>query len=113
MRGRDRQEGSVAAELAIALPAVLLTLLLGASVLGAATTQVALQDAAADAARLLGRGESQAAAAAVVASAVDRASTSAQRRGDLACVTASTRVPIARILSIELRASSCALAGGL
>ncbi|MFT4157172.1 MAG: TadE/TadG family type IV pilus assembly protein, partial [Microbacterium sp.] len=53
--GDDR--GAVAAELAIALPAVVLTLLLGAGALGTAARQVALQDAAADAARLIARGE--------------------------------------------------------
>ena len=53
--GGDR--GSVAAELAFALPAVVLALLLGAGALGAAARQVSLQDAAADAARLLGRGK--------------------------------------------------------
>ncbi|WP_181800730.1 TadE/TadG family type IV pilus assembly protein, partial [Microbacterium sp. H6] len=48
------ERGSAAAELALALPAVVLALLLGAGALGAASRQVALQDASADAARLLG-----------------------------------------------------------
>ena len=57
----EAERGSVAAELALAIPAVVLTLLLGVGALGAAAQQVALQDATADAARLLGRGESVAA----------------------------------------------------
>ncbi|GAB3601382.1 TadE family type IV pilus minor pilin [Microbacterium tumbae] len=113
MLARHREEGSVAAELAVALPAVLLTLLLGASALGAAAKQVALQDASADAARLLGRGESAADAASIVASAVEGARVSTERRGDLTCVTSSADVRLGRILTIPLRASSCALAGGL
>lgn len=110
---RRREEGSVAAELAIALPAVLLTLLLGASALGAASRQVALQDAAADAARLLGRGESAAAAAGAVTGAVDGARVSTEMREDLACVTARLDVDVGSIITIPLQASSCALAGGL
>ena len=106
-------DGSVAAELAIALPAVLITLLLGVSALGAAARQVALQDASADAARLLGRGESAAAAAGVVSRAVDGASLSTDVRGDLTCATARADVTVGRVISIPLQATSCALAGGL
>ena len=112
-RGLRNQHGSVAAELALALPAVALTLLLGAGALGAAAQQVALQDAVADAARLLGRGESDAAAhAALAASAVD-ARMSSEPRGDLICVSARFDAQIGRIISIPLSASSCALSGGL
>lgn len=109
---RRCDEGSVAAELAVALPAVLLTLLLGVGALGAAARQVALQDAAADAARLLGRGESPATAVALVSAAVDGAHAEAALRGDLACVTTRLDVDVGRLLSIPLRASSCALSGG-
>lgn len=105
--------GSVAAELAVALPAVLLALLLGAGALGAAARQVALQDAAADAARLLGRGESVSRAAGVVASSVDGASLASHDRGDLVCVTASAQLRIGRLISVPLQADSCALADGL
>ncbi|WP_243224582.1 TadE family type IV pilus minor pilin [Microbacterium sp. CIAB417] len=103
----------MAAELAVAVPAVLVVLLLGVSALGAAAQQVTLQDAAADAARLLGRGEPASAAAAAVARAVDGARVSTQIQDDLACVTARAEVRIGRIVSVPLQASSCALAGGL
>ncbi|MGQ7311671.1 TadE family type IV pilus minor pilin [Microbacterium arabinogalactanolyticum] len=106
------ERGSVAAELAVALPAVLLTLLLGVGALGAAATQVALQDAAADAARLLGRGESAARAAAAVA-AVEGATMTSRDGAGLVCVTASVQTRIGRLISIPLSAGSCALAGGL
>jgi hypothetical protein len=103
----------VTAELALALPAVVLTLVLGAGVLGAASRQVALQDASADAARLLGRGESVGAAAHVVQQGVPGAGMSSTRRGDLVCVTTSVEVAVGAVLRLPLRASSCALDGGL
>lgn len=110
--GRD-DRGSAAAELAVALPAVVLALLLGAGALGAASRQVALQDAAADAARLLGRGERAGAAHRVVSAAVPGAGMSSRASSDLVCVSAHSVVAIGGIIRIPLEASSCALAGGL
>lgn len=107
------ERGSVAAELALALPAVVLTLLLGAGALGAAARQVALQDATADAARVLGRGEPGATAAGIIGAAVPGASFSSTSDSQLVCVESHLTVSIARVLSIPLRASSCALSGGL
>lgn len=107
------ERGSVAAELALALPAVVLAFLLGAGALGAASRQVALQDAAADAARLLGRGEGEGAAAGAVDRAVPGARVSSSGSGDLVCVTASIDVSLGALISFPLRASSCALGGGL
>jgi len=115
MRGRvgGDDRGAVAAELALALPAVVLTLLLGAGALGAAARQVSLQDAAADAARLLARGEQTAAAAGRVTAAVPGAGFASRADGDLVCVTASLDVAVGGLISLPLRASSCALDGGL
>jgi len=115
-RARTRRlgdDGSVAAELAVALPAVLLALALGVGALTAAAQQVALQDSAADAARLLSRGESTARAAGVVASAVGGARMSTRSAGDLICATATAEFRVGRLISVPLRAASCALAGGL
>ena len=56
-QGRSRERGSATAELAVAMPIVVLTLLLGIGALGAGMRMVALQDAVADAARILGRGD--------------------------------------------------------
>lgn len=112
-RGPDLERGSVAAELALALPAVVLTLLLGVGALSAAAQQVTLQDATADAARLLGRGESVAAAQAAVAASASDARVSHERRGDLICVSARVDVAVGSLISIPLTASSCALSGGL
>jgi len=112
-RGRDDSErGSAAAELALALPAVVLTLLLGVGALAAASQQVALQDATADAARLLGRGESVAAAYATVTASISDARVSNEVRGDLTCVSASVEAKVGHIINIPLTASSCALGGG-
>ncbi|WP_374460335.1 TadE family type IV pilus minor pilin [Microbacterium sp.] len=104
--------GAVAAELALALPAIVLVLLLGAGALLAASRQVALQDAAADAARLLGRGEDAAAAARVIHEAIPGAGTAFAPAGDLVCATATLRVSLGAVISVPLRASSCALDGG-
>lgn len=109
----DGERGSVAAELAVALPAVVLTLLLGVGALGAGATQVLLQDAAADAARLLGRGESVSTAYGAVTSAVAGAGASHGQQGDLVCVTARADAVVGAFVRIPLSASSCALAGGL
>lgn len=113
MRRAGCDRGSVAAELALTLPAVVLTLLLGVGALGAASRQVSLQDASADAARLLGRGEGTDAAAGAVAAAVPGAGFASRSDGDLVCVTASVQVAVGGLLTMPLRASSCALAGGL
>jgi hypothetical protein len=110
---RDAERGSVAAELALALPAVALTLLLGAGALGAAAQLVSVQDAVADAARLLGSGESEASARAAVAASVSGAHVSSEDRGEFVCVSARIDAQIGRLISIPLSASSCALSGGL
>jgi len=110
--GLGGERGSVAAELAVALPAALLALLLGIGALSAAATQVALQDVAADAARLLGRGEGQARAAGIV-HAVHAARMASREVGDLVCVTASTDFRVGRVISVPLHAQSCALSGGM
>ncbi|WP_315071624.1 TadE family type IV pilus minor pilin [uncultured Microbacterium sp.] len=105
--------GSVSAELALALPAVVLVFLLGAGALGTASRQVALQDASADAARLLGRGEEQGTAKRVVQSAVPGTRMTSSLSGDLVCVSASLDVSVGSVLRLPLRARSCALDGGL
>ena len=103
--GGDR--GSVVAEFAIALPAVAVVLLLGAASLGACSLQVRLQDAAADAARLAARGESDGRIAAAAAAAGGNVTVSA--RGDLVCATVSAEAGIG---FGRVTAASCALDGG-
>lgn len=109
---RGSERGSVAAELALALPAVVLALLLGAGALGAASRQVALQSATASAARLLGRGEAPAAAAQTVHAAVPGAAVSSHSPPGLVCVTARSEVAVGRVLRVPIEAFGCALDGG-
>jgi Flp pilus assembly protein TadG len=102
--------GSVSAEFAVALPAAILVLALGVGALGAAGRQVRLQDAAADAARLLARGEDTGRAQSAVGTAVPGASMAVEHRGDLVCVTASATVRVG--IAVTLTGSACALDGG-
>jgi hypothetical protein len=101
----------VTAEFAAAAPAVVLVLAfcLGGTQLGA--QQVRVQDAAADVARALARGDP--AVAAARAGSVG-ASLTVTRRGDLVCASLSTvaasAIPLVR--AILIRAESCALEGG-
>ncbi|MBA8815536.1 hypothetical protein FHX48_000588 [Microbacterium halimionae] len=100
------------AEFAVALPAVLVVVALAVGTLGAASRHVRLQDAAADAARWVARGEDSDSALGLVGEAVSGASASIEYRGDLVCVIASAPAGAA-LTFVDLRASSCALAGGL
>jgi Flp pilus assembly protein TadG len=112
MTGRRRgsgDRGSVVAEFAVALPAVVLVLAIGVGALAAGSRQVRLQDAAADAARLGARGEPAARVHAAVTGAVPGATAGIQTRGDLLCVTASAPA----VLGLRITADACALAGGL
>jgi Flp pilus assembly protein TadG len=99
--------GSVVAEFAVALPAVAVVLLLGAAALAACGTQVRLQDAAADAARLAARGEPSDRVASAAAQVGGSVSTSL--RGDLVCAAVSADASFG---FGTLTATSCALDGG-
>lgn len=103
--------GSVTAEIAVGLPAVVMVLAacLGALTLG--TSQVRLTDAAADAARLLGRGESLAAAQRHVDLVTHGAQLVVQHPDDLVCATVSVERPIL-LVPVRVQGHSCALAGG-
>ena len=108
-RLRD-DRGSVVAEFAVAFPAIALVVLFGVGALAAGSTHVLLQDAAADAARIVARGEPPASAVAVVKAAVPGAVAAVEQRGDLVCVTATAS---AGIVGVTLSARACALSGGL
>lgn len=107
--------GSVTAEFAVALPAVILVL---AGCLGAvqvASQQVRLADAAADAARTLARGDSAEVASARVSRVAGTAAMTTSTSGDFVCVELSAPAGVgpAVLAGIRIRASGCALAGGL
>lgn len=110
------ERGSVSAEFAMILPALAVVIALGMAAVQCGVVQMRLADAAADAARMIGRGEGVESAAARVGVAESGSSMSVGRDGMLVCVTASA-VPtggIASTFAIELSATGCALddAGG-
>ncbi|MFV0320306.1 MAG: TadE family type IV pilus minor pilin [Microbacterium sp.] len=109
MRG-DR--GSVTAEFAIVLPVLVLLIVFGVGALGATSARVRLEDAAADAARLVARGDDPAAAHAAVGRAADGARLHVARHDGLVCVTASAAVRVLGALVVPVQAGSCALDGG-
>ncbi|WP_309342372.1 pilus assembly protein [Microbacterium sp.] len=108
----DRERGSAAAEFAVALPIVVLTLLLGVGALGAGVRMVTLQDAVADAARIIGRGDGEGEARAVVARADPAAEFAVSRSDALVCVAASAQARLLGGIVARIRATGCALDGG-
>ncbi|WP_255513314.1 TadE family protein [Homoserinibacter sp. GY 40078] len=105
--------GSTAAEFAVALPAVILVLGACLGALGVVSQQLRLQDAAADAARGLGRGETESVVAERVQAALAGASIARHEDGELVCVRLSAPAAgPAAIAGLRLVASSCALDGG-
>jgi Flp pilus assembly protein TadG len=108
LREGRAERGSITAEFAAVVPAVLLLLaccLAGVQIVG---QQVRLQDAAADVSRSVARGGGTAAAAHV------GASVAVTHRGELVCATLSarSRSVVSGVLSLTLTASSCALGEG-
>lgn len=113
MRGRARDDrGSVTAEFAIVLPVLVLLIAFGVGALGATSARVRLEDAAADAARLVARGDDRAAAADAVARAMDGARLRLAERDGLVCATASASARVAGVVVVPVTATSCALDGG-
>jgi hypothetical protein len=102
--------GSATAEFALAFPAVLgvVALLLGG--VQVAVLQVRAQDAAADAARGLGRGDAPATVAARLDRQVPGASLTSWADGDLRCVRVEVAPagPVA-VLGLRAVAGSCAM----
>ncbi|KQM38561.1 hypothetical protein ASE56_15040 [Microbacterium sp. Leaf203] len=101
------ERGAVTAEFAVALPAVLVVLVLGAGVLASFATTVRVQQLTTEAARLLGRGDD----AALQRLAEVGATASVDRGGGVVCVRASARVPMGLPLP-PVSARACALDGG-
>jgi Flp pilus assembly protein TadG len=107
--------GSVTAEFATALPAVVLVLGCCLGAIQVVGHHVRLTDAAADAARALARGDDEARVSGLVATSVESAVLRTSRRGEFVCALLSSPAapgPLAGF-GIKLEASSCALAGGM
>ncbi|WPO85604.1 TadE family type IV pilus minor pilin [Herbiconiux sp. KACC 21604] len=99
----------MSAEFAVALPAVIVVLAVGMGALQVGAMQVRVADAAADAARLLGRGEADAASARVAALGPG-AAPEVVHTGHLVCVTVRAEPALAFLSgTLELSASGCAL----
>ncbi|MET0590004.1 MAG: TadE family type IV pilus minor pilin [Naasia sp.] len=109
------ERGSVSAELAVAMPAVLVVLALCLAVLQVASQQVRYADAAAVGARSLARGESAAVAAGRALAVAGPGEFSHTERGEFVCTTVSgdAAVVLGQVLGVQVSAASCALRGGL
>lgn len=110
-----RDDGTVTAEFALALPAVALVLVLMVGALQAGSLHIRVVDAASIAARSLGRGESSAEADARVTSLIggDHA-LETSTEGDFICAMVSAPVVLgaAPALGLRVTARTCALEGG-
>ncbi len=106
-------QGSVAAEFAVTLPAALLLILVGAGALAAGVQTVRLQGAAADAARLIARGEPQPADV-LVGRLAGGAAVRVDEGDGLVCVTLTSPVAVLGLgaTGLDVTARACAAAGG-
>ncbi len=112
MRSPSRDErGAVTAELVTAIPAVLITLSLCLGSVAAAGVQLRLTDAAAIAARSLGRGDARGDAEALVEQLVADARLTVIERGELLCANVRRQVTIATF-TMPVSAETCALGRG-
>ncbi len=109
------ERGSVTAEFAAVAPAIVLVLALCLGALQAVTHQLRIADAAADAARGLGRGDDVAAVLARARVAVGEVSLSTEREGAFVCALLSSPCPPGpfHAVGLTVAARSCALEGGL
>jgi hypothetical protein len=116
MRSRIRADraaadcGSVTAEFAAVVPAVVLVLAFALGAMQLAGEQVRLQAAVAQAARSYGRGDAGASEPIVQVAA--HAEISRIRRGELVCVTATAPANLGILIGITLIAHNCALDDG-
>lgn len=113
MAGAER--GSVTAEFACVMPAVVMVLLLALGSFQVVSQQIRVADAASTAARLLGRGETDAVARTAVQTLVQGATLSASTEGRFVCATVSAESAFGPAGLAGLRASArvCALSDGL
>nr|WP_179580830.1 TadE family type IV pilus minor pilin [Leifsonia psychrotolerans] len=112
---QPHERGSITAEFAVVLPAVVLVLACCLAAIQVVGQQVRLTDAAVVAARMLGRGESLDSAAAAVQASIAGAELRTEHQGDLVCALLqkpSGFGPFARA-GVTVTARSCAPSGGL
>ena len=107
MRATRDERGSVTAEFAVALPAVVLVLGLALAAMQLVGEQLRLQSAVADVVRVLGRGEG--ATLADLQQAAPGATLTTTHPGDLVCARARAPAALGILSGIQLTASACAL----
>ena len=109
------ERGSAAAEFAVAIPVVVLVLVCCLGAIQVASQQVRLTDAAADAARTLARGDPPGVATARVHRVASTATMTSSTTDGFICVQLSAPAGFgpAALAGVRVRASGCALAGGL
>ena len=105
------QRGSITAEFAAALPAVLVVLACCLGAVQVVGQQVRLTDAAADVARLLARADGASAASGLLAAVGPGTALTQERQGDFVCVRLSAPSAFAPFAAagLTLGARSCAL----
>ena len=104
------ETGSVTAEFAAVVPALLLVLAFCLGAVQVVVQQARLTDAAADGARAIARGDGMGTADANVLSAVGSASIAVDRAGDYVCVTASQQAAgPAALAGLNVSGKGCAL----
>ena len=96
------------------IPAVLIVLLACMAGLQVTGLQLRLQDASADVARALSRGDPVMSVSAQLERAVPGARFTVVRRGDVVCADLEAQPPagVAALAGLTVRASGCALSGG-
>ena len=112
MKGeRAAERGSVTAEVAVAVPAVVLVLAVCLGGVSAALVRAQAQDAAAIAARILARGDAESAARFHVGRLLPGSSLTLEAADDLRCARVTAHP---RVLGVEIAvvARACALGGG-
>ena len=105
--GRRNDSGTVTAEFAAVLPAVVLVLAFAMGALHLGAEQLRLQGAVAGAARLVGRGDGG--ADELVAAIDPEARLTLRRTDSMVCANATAPARLGIALGITLGASSCAL----
>ncbi|GAA1521017.1 Flp pilus assembly protein TadG [Agromyces terreus] len=99
------------AEFAVALPAIMLVLAICLGAVHLVSLEVRLTDAAAAAARALGRGETVDEASRIAARIAGPSSFAASDDGDFACVTLGASGG-GLLAPVRLSSGSCAMSGG-
>jgi hypothetical protein len=109
---RSAERGSITAEFAAALPAVLVVLACCLGAVQVVGQQVRLTDAAADVARLVARGNGAGPAAGLLAAAGPGTTLAQDRQGEFLCARLSAPSAFAPFAAagLTLTARSCALA---